>query len=63
MSAEEEEMFQNACSCWICGKLFDLINEKVRDHCHISGKFRGAAHLLVMLTLKLVKEFQLCFII
>ena len=44
MSAEEEEMFQNACSCWICGKLFDLMDEKVRDHCHISRKFRGAAH-------------------
>ena len=26
MSAEEEEMFQKACSCWICGKLFDLID-------------------------------------
>ena len=44
MSAKEEEIFQNACSCWICDKLFDLIDEKVRDHCHISGKFRGAAH-------------------
>ena len=44
MSDKEEEMFQDACSCWICGKLFDLMDEKVRDHCHISGKFRGAAH-------------------
>ena len=44
MTAEEEEMFQSACSCWICGKLFDLMDEKVRDHCHNSGKFRGTAH-------------------
>ena len=28
----------------MCDKLFDLVDEKVRDHCHISGKFRGAAH-------------------
>ena len=44
MSAEEEEIFQSSNKCWICNKLFDLVDEKVRDHCHISGKFRGAAH-------------------
>ena len=44
MSAREDEIFESACSCWICGRLFDLMDEKVRDHCHISGKFRGAAH-------------------
>ena len=31
----------------MCNKLFDLVDEKVRDHCHISGKFRGAAHLRI----------------
>ena len=25
-------------------KLFDDDDEKVRNHCHITGKFRGAAH-------------------
>ena len=39
MSMEEEEVFQEANKCWICGKLFELIDEKVRDHCHVSGKF------------------------
>ena len=63
MSAEEEEMFQNACSCWICGKLFDLIDEKVRDHCHISGKFRGAAHFSCNANFKISKKVPLCFII
>ena len=42
MSANEEEIFQLSNKCWICNKLFDAGDEKVRDHCHITGKFRGA---------------------
>ena len=42
MTEGEEEQFQSSNTCWICEKLID--NEKVRDHRHITGKFRGAAH-------------------
>ena len=61
MSAEEEEMFQNACSCWICGKLFDLMDEKVRDHCHISSKFSGAAHFSCNANFKISKKVLVVF--
>ena len=61
MSAKEEDMFQNACSCWICGKLFDLVDEKVRDHCHISGKFRGAAHFNCNANFKISKKVPVVF--
>ena len=44
MSEEEEEQFQLSNTCWICGKLIDDDDEKVTDHCHITGKFRGTAH-------------------
>ena len=37
MSAEEEENFQLTNSCWICDKLLDVGDEKVRDHCHMTG--------------------------
>ena len=37
MSAEEEERFQLSNSCWICDKLFDVGDEKVRDHCHVQN--------------------------
>ena len=40
----EEERFQLSNSCWICDKLFDAGDDKVRDHCHITGNYRGAAH-------------------
>ena len=44
MSKEEEEQFQSSNACLICEKLIDDDDEKVRDYCHITRKFRGAAH-------------------
>ena len=44
MSEEEAKQFHSSNICWICEKLIDNDNEKVRDHCHITRKFRGAAH-------------------
>ena len=41
--SEEEEQFQSSNTCWICEKLTDENNEKVRDHCPTTGKFRLAA--------------------
>ena len=44
MLAEEEKRFQLSNICWICNKLFDVTDNKVRDNCHVTGKFRGAAY-------------------
>lgn len=39
----EQQQFNSAVTCHICGKGLD--NEiPVRDHCHVSGKYRGPAH-------------------
>ena len=43
-SEEEQQLFQQSNSCWICEKFTDYDNEKVRDHCHVTGKYRGASH-------------------
>ena len=59
MTFEEEEIFQLSNKCWICDKLFDLVDEKVRDHCHISGKFRDAAHFSC--NLKISKKIPVIF--
>ena len=56
MSADKEERFQLANSCWICNKLFDVADEKVRDHCHVTGKYRGAAHFSCNANCKLSKK-------
>ena len=39
---EDEKQFNKAFSCWICGE--ELGNDRVRDHCHYTGRYRGAAH-------------------
>ena len=44
MSEEDEERFQSGNKCWICDKLFDGGDNKVRYYCHKTGKYRGFAH-------------------
>ena len=39
---EDQKQFNKALNCWICGK--ELENDRVRDHCHFTGRYRGAAH-------------------
>ena len=57
MTEEEEDLFQKSNNCWICKKLIDNDEEKVRDHCHVTGKFRGAAHESCNLNFQLTKMF------
>ena len=42
MSSKEQKSFNEAEICHICKK--ELKDDKVRDHCHFTGKYRGAAH-------------------
>ena len=49
LSDKEEKEFQSASICHICEEEFtrdkkSKDNFKVRDHCHFTGNFRGAAH-------------------
>ena len=61
MSEEEEHLFQQSNSCWICKKLIDNDEEKVRDHCHVTGKFRGAAHWNCNISFQLTKKVLVIF--
>ena len=61
MSAEEEERFQLSNSCWIYHKLFDVGDDKVRDYCHITGKYRGATHWSYNINLKWTKMIPVIF--
>ena len=42
ITEEEQEQFNQASNCWICEKLLNL-QDRVRDHCHFTGRYRGAA--------------------
>ena len=53
MSQEDEERFQLSNKCWICNKLFVAEGNKVKDHDHVTGKYRGFAHWSCNINLKL----------
>ena len=40
ISEKGQKGFNNAIHCYLCDKI--LGDDKVRDYCHISGKYRGA---------------------
>ena len=55
---KEQEIF------YICKKEFDKSDKKhykVRDHCHYTGKYRGAAHNICNLSYKIPKEIPVVF--
>ena len=58
MSKEEDHLFQQSNSC---EKVIDNDNEKVRDHCHVTGKYRGAAHRSRNINLQLTKKVPVIF--
>ena len=60
MTAEENEEFERSNICCIYGKLIDF-NDKVRDHCHISGKYRESAHWSCNINLKISKKVPVIF--
>ena len=52
MTKDDEEKFQKAEECHICIKKYTDKDIRVRDHCHITGKYRGSAHQECNLKLK-----------
>ena len=50
-SLKDKDNFEKARVCWICQKEFGS-EKKVRDHCHFTGKYRGATHVKCNLQFK-----------
>ena len=65
LTEEEKESYENHKLCHICEKEFCTDNNKemrkVRDHCHYTGKYRGAAHSKCNLNYEIVKEIPVLF--
>ena len=64
LTCEENKFYKEQEVCHICEENFcmdkddkDYINRKqVKDHCHYTGKFRGAAHKKSNLNYKVLKD-------
>ena len=56
MTKKDEKEFQKADKCHICNKQYTNEDIKVRDHCHITGKYRGSAHQECNLKLRVNPE-------
>ena len=59
ITREQERDFHFETVCHICEKL--LNNDRVRDHCHLTGRYRGAAHNQCNLNYKLPKFYPVIF--
>ena len=56
MTKEDEEEFKKADKCHICEKEYNKTDVRVRDHCHITGQYRGSAHQECNLKLRVNPE-------
>ena len=61
MTIEDEDNYQNSQYFWICNEKINKDKDKVRDHCHITGKYRGAAHSKCNLKLKIPRKIPIIF--
>ena len=56
MTEDDEQCFITMDGCHICGEKYTDKDLPVRDHCHITGKFRGSTHQECNLKLRIKPE-------
>ena len=67
LTKEQQESYENAKICYICKEKFenkylkDKKYCKVRDHCHYTGEYRGAAHSICNLKYSVPKKNSIVF--
>ena len=61
MTEEGNEHFRNSVECWICDNDYVDNDVKVRNHCHITGEYRGSAHADCNINLKLSHKITAIF--
>ena len=56
MTENDELCFKLMDKCHICNKIYNDKDVRVRDHCQITGKFKGSAHQECYLKLRIKPE-------
>ena len=61
MTKGDEDKFQKAKECHIYEKEYNKTDVIVRDHCHITGKYRGSAHQDCNLNFRITDKISVIF--
>ena len=61
MTNEDHEDFENSIKCWICDNNYIDTDVKLRDHCHITGKYGGSSHKDCNINVKLNHKIPVVF--
>ena len=61
MTDDNEKNFKKANKCHICDEKYTDKDIHVRDHSHITGKFRGSSHQNCYLNFKLTDKIPVIF--
>ena len=61
MSKEDNEDFENSTKCWICDNNYIDNDVIVRDHCHVTGRYRGSSHRDCNINVKLNHKILVLF--
>lgn len=61
MKTADQEDFKTASKCHICDQEYTEEDFRVRDHCRITGRYRGSAHQDCNIEFKLTKKIPVIF--
>ena len=59
LTDDEQKRYENSTHCHLCKKR--ITTDRVRNHCHITGQFLGAAHSVCNLNFKIPKHVPVFF--
>ena len=61
LTSEDQINHKNATNCYVCECIFTAENRKVKDHCHVTGNYRGASCNICNLGMKITKTIPVIF--
>ena len=61
MTVDDEKNFESSNKCLICGGLYAEGDNEVRSHDHVTGNYKGSAHKICNINLRLTKRIPVIF--